>query len=140
MNRAVFMIAAALALSGCAVQPPTPEDVQAKRFDTVADKAVIYIVRDPLGPGLSDSLSLDDNLTITTHPATYYRWEVTPGTHRIQGFAASNAQITVRAEAGQLYFIEHVVSGTVRMGVTLTHLQRIDPAFGRTLVRRAEPL
>lgn len=36
----------AILIAGCAQLPPTPQDIQAKKFEGVPDKAVIYRVRD----------------------------------------------------------------------------------------------
>ena len=42
------MLIPALLLGGCAQLPPTPEDIQAKRFEVPPDKSVIYVVRPPV--------------------------------------------------------------------------------------------
>src|SRR5262245_22248613 len=72
------MLIATLLVAGCAQLPPTPEDVQAKRFQSVPDKAVIYVVRRSMDSREGRGLTLDDRLTITTYPKSYYRWEVAP--------------------------------------------------------------
>jgi len=40
------LLVVAVMLAGCVQLPPTPQDIQAKKFEGVPDKAVIYIVRD----------------------------------------------------------------------------------------------
>jgi len=130
----------ALLLAGCVQLPPSAQDIQAKRFQPVSDKAVVYIVRDNLGPLLDDTLWLGDSEMITTHTGTYYRWEVAPGTRRISGFGPSNALITLNVEAGKIYFVLHGVSGTVRSGVQMSHLERLDEQTGRASVARASLL
>lgn len=133
-------ILAALLLAGCAQIPPSAQDIEAKRFETVPDKAVIYIVRDRLGPHLDDTLWLGESEMITTHTGTYYRWEVAPGTQRISGFGPSTASLTLNAEAGKLYFVHHGVIGTERAGVLVRFLERYDEQTGRARVAQASLL
>lgn len=128
-------------LAACAAQlPPTPEDIQAKKFEAVPGKAVIYIVRNSVDSIHHSTLSLDGLATITTHPGTYYRWEADPGTHRITGFAGSNDELTIQTEAGRVYFVQHTVFGTVRSGPQLSYVQSISERDGRMLVSRAQLL
>src|SRR5687767_6620803 len=63
----------AMLLAGCVQLPPSPQDLQAKRFDAVPGKAVIYVVRAPMDSPASSGLSLDDREQITTLEGTYYR-------------------------------------------------------------------
>lgn len=134
------ILTAFLLLAGCAQLPPTPQDIQAKRFEPVAGKAVIYIVRDNVGAQIDHSLWLDDAIMITTHIGTYYRWEVTPGSHRITGGGASTAAITLNVEAGKLYFVHHVVNGVQWITAYQTALQRLDDQTGRARVAQASLL
>jgi starvation-inducible outer membrane lipoprotein len=79
-------LAMALTLCGCQQLPPSPEDLQAKKFEAVPDKAVIYLVRDAMD--LSDvqsQIRVGDKLLLKTYPGTYYRWEVPAGMHTITG-------------------------------------------------------
>jgi hypothetical protein len=132
------LLLAVLLLAGCAAPlPPTPQDLQAKRFETLPDKGVIYVVR-PL-PDFSDDptpITLGDFAQITTYPGTYYRWEVEPGVHRIDGFGVDNGRIAVRAEAGRLYFVEQRVSSFFRNPQSFFAL--IPEPHGRAAVSRAE--
>ena len=130
----------ALLLAGCVQLPPSAQDIQAKQFQPVSDKAVVYIVRDTLGALLDDTLWLGDSEMITTHTGTYYRWEVAPGTRRIAGFGISNASLTLNAEAGKIYFVRHGVIGTDRAGVQRSFLERLDEQTGRAHVARASLL
>jgi hypothetical protein len=127
----------ALLLAGCAQLPPTPQDLQAKRFETLPDKGVIYVVR-PLPDFSNDPtpVILGDHAQITTYPGTYYRWEVEPGVHRIEGFGGDNGRIAVRAEAGRLYFVEQRVSQFFRFHQSYFIL--IPEPHGRAAVNRAE--
>lgn len=135
-----FVALIAVTFTGCAQLPPTTEDIQAKTFSSVPGKAVIYIVRDALGPPLGETLSLNDRLQITTYAGTYYRWETEPGSHRIDGYASSVASITLNTEPGKIYFVKHMVTGTSWDGVMDTFLERLDDETGREFVRDARLL
>ncbi|HKU70983.1 MAG TPA: DUF2846 domain-containing protein [Burkholderiales bacterium] len=134
MWKALFI---SVLLAGCAQLPPTPEDIQAKRFEPVPGKAVIYIVRDNVGAHLDHSVWLDDATMITTHTGTYYRWEVAPGTHRIRGGGEATSLLTLNAEAGKIYFVRHIVNGIEWNAAYNTGLQRLDDATGRARVGQA---
>lgn len=126
----------AVLLAGCAQLPPTPQDIQAKKFEPVPDKAVIYLVRDY--PDFSDAagtLWLGDAATITTYPGTYFRWEVKPGEHRIAGFGADAGAVTVRTEAGRIYYVLQRLSPFMRFPQSQFWL--IDESHGRAAVQRA---
>lgn len=130
----------AMLLAGCAQLPPSPQDIQAKTFERVPDKAVIYVVRTPMDSSEASGLALDDSGPITTLPGTYYRWEVTPGLHRVAGFAGANESVALTTEAGKIYFLQHTVRGTVRSGPQSTSLRQINERDGRALVMRAQML
>jgi len=107
-----LLIGLVLALAGCQQLPLTPADIQARKFEPVADKAVIYLVRDdPDFSGAGAPVDLGNNLRLTTYAGTYYRWEVAPGTHTIMAFGASTGQIQVKAERGKIYFVQQRVGG-----------------------------
>jgi hypothetical protein len=129
-----------LFVAGCVQPPPfSPADIQAKRFEALPDKAVIYIVRD--SPDASDdgaSISLDDSAVITTFPGTYYRWEVAPGPHRIAGFAADSSRFELTAEAGRVYFVLQRMWPFMMQ--PLSHFQLLAEPHGRAAVARSELL
>jgi hypothetical protein len=109
----VPMMALILMLAGCQQIPLTPEDIQARKFEAVPDKAVIYLVRDnPDSSEIGARISLGDQVTFTTYPGTYYRWEVAPGTHRIMSLGDDTGQIRVQAERGKVYFVQQRVAGS----------------------------
>lgn len=134
------LLLSALLLAGCAQLPPSPQDIQAKKFEAPPDKAVIYIVRSRLDSPTQASIALGDNVVITTHPGTYYRWEVTPGVHRVSGYAQWTTSVTLRTEPGKLYFVLHTVDGNFRDGALNAYLQQIDEREGRALVAQAQLL
>lgn len=135
------VLAVATALAGCAQLPPTPQDLQAKRFESVPDKAVIYLVR--ALPDFNDgpaTIWLGDADTITTYPGTYYRWEVAPGRHRIAGFAADTGSITLQTEPGKVYFVQQRVTPVtwLRSQQPQSHFYPIAEGNGRAVVMRSQ--
>jgi hypothetical protein len=135
-----YLILFILLFSGCAQLPPTPEDIQAKRFEPVADKAVIYIVRSAVDSPTAAAISLSGVGMIATHPGTYYRWEVTPGTQRIDAFGASTAAVTLHTQPGKIYFVVHTSLGSFRSGSLQQWLEITDEKTGRAMVSRATML
>jgi len=130
------------ALAGCVQLPPTPQDIQAKKFEPVPDKAVIYIVRPGIDAPVIGSVSLDAPGAgmVTTQPRTYYRWEVAPGRYRIAAMFASTAAVTLQTEPGKIYFVQQTVTGSRREGTKMQFLEIVDDRTGRRLVADAELL
>ena len=123
-------------LAGCVQLPLTPQDIQAKRFEAVPDRAVIYLVRDY--PDFSDAATtvyLGDAATITTYAGTYYRWEAAPGTYRISGFGPDTGAIVLRVEAGRIYYVQQSVSIFFRF--VQSYYQLVAEPQGRAAVMRA---
>lgn len=120
-------------VAGCAQLPPTPADIQAKKFQPVPDRAVIYIVRPLVDGNVHGPLSIPGGM-ITTHPGTYHRLEVAPGAHQITGAAGWGVSVTVQTEAGKIYFVEQVATGGPREGLQSMSLRRIDETLGRRMV------
>ena len=84
-----LLLSTALWWGGCAQLPPSPADIQAKKFEALPDRAVIYIARnDPDFSRDGATLLLDDTTTVTTYPGTYYRWEVAPSRLKSGSFRA----------------------------------------------------
>lgn len=133
--------ALALVLASCAGLQPVPglQDVAAKRFDPVTDKAVIYLFRPQLdfvrdGAGVM----LDDELLATTYPATYFRLVLAPGRYRLAGFAGDSGVLDLDAQAGRLYFIEQSVVRLMRFA--RSNFRVVSDAYGRQAVLRCELL
>jgi hypothetical protein len=123
-----------LAFAGCAGLAPEPSDLEAKKFQPLADRAVIYLVRgQPLYSDRAVPIWLGDLLMITTYPDTYYRWEVPPGTHRISGHDMDFGTITVVAEQGKVYFVEQQLSSRY----DISYFTLVEELNGRAAVQRA---
>jgi hypothetical protein len=138
MRGNLHTLAALLLLAGCAQLPPNPADLQAKRFEPVPDKAVIYVVRQPMDSREPGGLMLENGEQVTTLRGTYWRWEVAPGRHRIMNFGPGHASVELDTEPGRIYFVRHTVIGTPRTGPLITALAPISEEQGRRLVASSE--
>ncbi len=136
----VWVVTAALmlGLAGCAPMPPSAADLQAKRFEPLPDKGVVYLFRDY--PDFIDdgaTIMVDDQMQGTTYPGTYLRLELEPGPHRIAGFAGDAGAITIDIGAGQIRFVQQTVIQTF-IGPARSHFRVVDPNYGRQAVLRHE--
>ncbi|MGH9603658.1 MAG: hypothetical protein ACRD24_14865 [Terriglobales bacterium] len=132
-----LLVALAMAgtLAGCQQLPPSPQDLQAKKFEAVPDKAVIYLVRDvPDFSSIQSQIRIGDKLLLKTYPGTYYRWEVPAGAHTITGYGEDIGTITVQVEQGRIYFVQQRVTG---LRVASSHFELVGEAQGRAAVMRA---
>jgi hypothetical protein len=128
----------AFALAGCAPLPPSPQDIQAKRFEPVPGKAVIYMVRDL--PDISReaaTVMLDDTMMGTTYPGTYFRWVVEPGRHQIRGFAGDAGSMTLDAAPDRMYFVQQSYTRGFT-GFGQSFFRPIPEPYGRGAILRAE--
>jgi len=124
-------------LAGCVQLPLTPEDIQARKFESVPGKAVIYLVRDsPDFSSVGTPIWFGDKIRITTYPGTYFRWEVPAGAHTISGANADTGIITVDAQSGRIYFVQQRVSPMGR-DVGSSRFEHASEANGRAAVLRA---
>lgn len=127
----------ATVLAGCAPLPPSPQDIEAKKFESVPGKAALYVVRDPMSVGIGAQIWLGQGAQITLWQGNYYRWVVDPGSITVAGTGGSTASITIPAQAGKIYFLHFRVEGNMRMGVVSSALSMVDDTAGRTMVRQA---
>lgn len=135
MFRLLFLV---LVLAGCAPLPPSPADLEAKRFEPVPGKAVIYVVRDY--PDISReaaTVMLDDNMMGSTYPGTYFRWVVEPGRHQIRGFAGDAGSMTLDVAPDRMYFIQQSYSRGFT-GFGHSFFRPIPEPYGRGAVVRGE--
>jgi hypothetical protein len=123
-------------LAGCVQLPLTPQDIQARKFEPVPDRAVVYLVRDH--PDFSDraaTIWLGESVMITTYPGTYFRWETAPGTHRITGYGPDIGTITLRLEPGRIYFVQQQLAPFMQLPFSQFFL--VNEPSGRAAVNRA---
>ena len=135
---ALFRLVLIAALAGCAPLPPSPQDIEAKRFDFVPGKAVVYVVRD-----LQDfsheasTVMLDDQMMGSTYRGTYFRWVLDPGRHQIRGFAGDAGAITIDVAPDRMYFIQQTVSRMFH-GFAQSFFRPVPESYGRAAVLRGE--
>jgi hypothetical protein len=131
-----LLLISTLLVAACAPIPPSPQDIQARRFEAVPGKSVIYLVRDtPDLSGRPAAITLDDDLLITTYQGTFFRWEVPPGTHRISGYASDPGTITLQTEPGRIYFVQQRMTPFSR--TPFSRFELIDERAGRAVVSRS---
>lgn len=127
----------ALLLTGCVTRPVTPEEIEAKQFRAVPDKAVIYLVREPMDFSReAAAVSFDWVSTGSTYAGTFIRWVADPGERRIAGFGADTGEIRLKVEPGRIYFVNHSVIASRRARMSFFRL--LDEKSGRDAVNRAE--
>jgi hypothetical protein len=104
-----LLTAAAALLAGCAAYPPSPApdaDAQARLFRPVADKAVIYILRDRGDLFIRDvRVAVDGKDVGETLPNTYMRLELEPGKHVIVSYTDPPASLEVDTQPGGMYYV-----------------------------------
>ena len=136
MLRALLLV---LALAGCvAPLPPSPQEIEAKRFEPVAGKAVIYVVREypDLSPD-AGTLVLDDNVMGSTYPGTFLRWIVEPGRHQIRGYAGDPGGMLIDVLPDRVYFVQQSYTrGFTGFGQSFFRL--VPEPYGRGAVMRSE--
>jgi hypothetical protein len=135
----VLPLAFALLLSGCITPlPPSPQEIEAKRFEPVTGKAVIYLVREY--PDISREVAtvmLDDQMMGSTYPGTFFRWVVEPGRHQIRGYAGDAGTMVLDTLPDRIYFVQQSYTrGFTGFGHSFFRL--IPEPYGRDAVMRAE--
>lgn len=132
-----WLAGALLALGGCVGLAPESQDIEAKQFQPLPDKGVIYLVRgEPLYSDRPVPVWLGNFIMLTTYPDTFFRWEVQPGVHRISGHDTDFGTITVAAEPGGVYFVMQQLS----YRHDISYFTMIEELDGRAAVRRASLL
>ena len=136
MVRALLLV---LLLAGCITPlPPSPQEIEAKRFEPVAGKAVIYLFRPypDLAPD-AGTLMLDDNMMGSTYPGTFFRWVVEPGRHQIRGFAGDPGAMVIDVLPDRVYYVQQSYTrGFTGFGQSFFSL--IPEPYGRGAVMRSE--
>lgn len=126
------------AVQACAPLPPSPADLEAKRFEPAPDKGVVYVFRNQ--PDFVDDgapITVNGHLQGTTYPGTYLRLELAPGRHRMAGFAGDAGWIDVDAVPGEIRFVQQAVIRSF-IGPAQSRFRFVDPHYGRNAVLRYE--
>ncbi len=129
MNRILLLVL--LLLTACTQLPPPPGDAAAKRFETIPDRAVIYVLRSPVERDFVAPIMLDDEMMGATYRGTFMRLVVPAGPHQIAGFAADSGRLNLNTQAGKLYFINQTTFGY--SSLTGSTFQQVDEQYGRSI-------
>lgn len=123
---------------GCVTPPPpTAAEIQAKRFEPVPGKAVVYLYRDEVNyPTVAAPIALDGNEVGSNFAGTFFRFVVEPGEHRISGTVADNGAIRFNTAANQIYFVQQTALVTRTVDLMGTVYTVVDPAVGRSRVAK----
>jgi len=103
--------ATAVLLLGCAANAQAADagiraETQARLFQPVPDKAVIYLLRDRGDLWRFDIRVLLDGRDMgETAPNSYFRWEVAPGPHVIVSDTNPPAVLQFDTQPGGLYYV-----------------------------------
>lgn len=138
--KSIYLFLFVFLISACAPLTPAPQAGDSKKFAPVPNKAVVYIVRPGVDSFNAGPVWLGTIGPIHTHQGTYYRWEVEPGIRRVETAGASTSAVTLNAQAGQIYYVQHTVTQGFRGGLGNAWLRQVDEQTGRRLVSQAQPI
>jgi hypothetical protein len=138
---AVWAIAAACAVSGCASVHKAGQDAdaRAKRFAPVPDKALVYIYRNEiLGAAIKLPVAIDGVAVGATGPKSFLEVAVPAGDHVITSKGETESTLSLATTPGQVYYVWQ----EVKMGLLIARskLQRVDEAKGQQGVRESKLL
>ncbi|MES2562269.1 MAG: DUF2846 domain-containing protein [Pseudomonadota bacterium] len=137
----IGLVSTLVLLTACAPMTVAPGSASAPQIQGTPGKAVIYVVRSrPDLSYLTSTLTLNDQLIGSTHAGTYIRLEVTPGRHRISGYAQDNGAIALDVQADRVYFVQHTVSGSWRATNPHSFFRVIDENAARAAMAGARPV
>lgn len=122
-------LAAALLIAGCASTPQASRerDAEAKQFTSHPNASTLYVYRDDFGgPFAEDStLFVNGRLIGATLPKTFFRLNLRPGNHVLQGLGVDNGRLTISTRPGESYFVSLKVIGDQ------SHFAVVNPEIGR---------
>jgi len=128
-----YFLPALLLLAGCAQLPPPSGDAEAKRFETIADRAVIYVVRHPLDRRFVATIQLDDQMLGSTYHGTFMRLVVPGGQYLISGYGVDSGQVRLNTAPGNIYYVSQSTWGFDSLQGSI--FQQIDAVAGQSMVR-----
>ena len=130
-------IAAITLLAGCAATPLASQEneADAKRFETAANAAIIYIYR-PTGYGGHgvSTLWIDGKLVGETLGGTFFRVAVRPGRNRVTAGGNDMGRIEIDTKADGVYFIETQVTGETQSESNTT-FRAVTADVGKTAIQ-----
>ena len=128
MNR--FLLIPLILLAGCAQLPPPAGDAAAKRFETVPDRAVIYLLRHVHDRNFAAPIQIDDQQIGTTYRATFMRLVLPSGRHQIAGTAGDGGRIDLQVDAGKIYYVNQTTWGYDSLSSSKFDL--VDEKYGQS--------
>jgi len=99
-------------LGGCASTPQASRsrDAQAKQFISYPSSSTIYVYRTDFGGEADDAvLYVDGRLIGETLRQAFFRIDVNPGKHLLNGIAQDQGSLTLETRPGKIYFVEQAV-------------------------------
>ncbi len=118
-------------LAGCASTPQASlqRDSEAKQFGSAPAATTLYVYRLDSAQDDSDSvLWIDNQLIGATLPRSFFRVNVDPGRHVLNGMAADNGRITLETRPGELVFVE------MRLFAGQSRFRRVPAEIGQQVL------
>lgn len=136
-NRALVLLArlslvtAVLGIAACASTPQASRerDADAKTFSTQPGASTLYIYRNDFTlPGQDSNLWVDGRLIGATLPRAFFRVNVRPGKHRLNGDGRDTGSLSLETRPGELYFVSlSIINGNSYFAV-------VKPEAGRETI------
>src|SRR5689334_18089244 len=95
-------------LAGCVSSPQAgvDRDAEAKEFLSHPGSSTLYVYRPDFGGTENDSvLWVDGKLIGATLPRAFFRINLEPGRHTLNGSGGDVGKITIETRPGELYFV-----------------------------------
>ncbi len=105
---ALAFLTTGLFLTGCSSVPlaSQTDDAEAKLFTPISDKSVIYVYRNEFfGGAIGMDITFDGKELGGTTEKRYLRIIANPGTHIIASQAENRDSVSLKTEAGKVYYI-----------------------------------
>lgn len=113
-------------LGGCASTPQASRqrDAQAKQFISHPATSAIYVYRtDTYVEEADTTLYIDGRLIGSTLQRSFFRVDVNPGVHRLNGMGPDQGSLTIETRPDQVYYVElSVLGGDSHFSVVAPHI------------------
>ncbi|HSN42135.1 MAG TPA: hypothetical protein VLT92_18320 [Burkholderiales bacterium] len=112
--QALLVFLLLILVAGCASTPQasSQRDADARQFRSHPATSAIYVYRTDRNVEDSDSdLYIDGRLIGATLPLSFFRVDVNPGMHALNGMGQDQGALKMETRPGQIYFVELQVIG-----------------------------
>ena len=126
----VFMLLLT-ALGGCASTPQAARqrDAEAKQFRTHPATSAIYVYRtDTYAEEADTDLYIDGRLIGATLQRSFFRVDVHPGVHVLNGMGPDQGSLKMETRPGEIYFVELKVIGSN------SHFTSVSPEIAKQTI------